>query len=259
MPVSLSSRRCGRLPPPPFVLAVLLLLASGWAAAADTLRFCTDQIDWKPFVYVVKGQPQGRHIDLAQRAVEAAGLQVQILPMPWLRCQLEAREGKVDGLLSLVFSATRDLAYHYPADASVDGLSRWSLEDIADVVVTLDTQTYAYAGDPASLPRPVRVPRGWEIGPFLRSRGVEVEDGAPSDEANLIKLLRDGSGSVIANADTVRLLQAQSSQFARLRVSATPVRSQSYFLAFSRAAQVPVSTREAIWNAIAEQRWNRTP
>lgn len=249
------------LPPParrprisPWLGALALLLALP-ASAAKPLRICVDQAPWPPFIEVDAQGARGSHVEIIRRAVQASGGEAQFLPMPWLRCLLEAREGTVDAVATLIHSDERARFLQFPADAAQEhATSRWSVGDIDDVVVTLAASGYEFDGDLSRLPTPVRVPRGWGIGPFLRKAGVTVDDGAPSDEANIVKLLRDGRGSVVALAESMQRVLAQSSAAGRLKVSPRPLRSKSFFLAFSRAAGVAEARRLAIWESIARER-----
>jgi len=232
----------------------LAALAGTRDSAAAVIRLCCDQAAWYPLTYVEAGTARGIHIDLIRRAVENLGHRLQVLPMPWVRCLLVAEAGGVDGVATASYSAQRARFLRYPADASNEALSRWAVAEVEDRIVTPAGQPFEFDGDLSRLPQPVRVPRGWTVGEFLAAAGVSVDANAPSDEANLAKLLRDGSGSAIAVQDTLAILLQRPAFAGRLHVSARPLRSQSYFLPFARRSALSEVMIQAIWDEIRRLR-----
>ena len=235
------------------VSAMIGLLAFSPAHAVQRVRICVDQADWRPYMYVEQGEVRGLHADLLRLALESVDLQADFRPMPWVRCQLQAERGDVDAIGPLMYTEVRDQLFFYPMQNGLPDVER-SLGENLDVVVTLTRAQFEYDGQPASLPSPVRVPRGWEIAPFLREQGVEVDDGAPSEQAVLTKLIREGSGSAVANRLSAELLVAQLGLESQLHISRLPVRPVPYFLAFSRRGRFTSETRERVWQAIAAQK-----
>lgn len=223
------------------------------AAAAQRVKICVDQADWPPYMYVQQGEVLGLHAELLRSALASVDLQIDFRPMPWIRCQLQAERGDVDAIGPLMYTEVRDRIYFYPKRGDLPDLTH-ALGENLDVVVTLSNTGFEYGGDPATLPPPVRVPRGWEIAPFLREQGIEVDDGAPSEQAALAKLLREGTGSAVANRLSVKLLIEKQGLADRLHVSQQPVRPVPYYLAFSRRSRFTQEIRQRIWEAIAAQR-----
>ncbi|MBD8525069.1 substrate-binding periplasmic protein [Pseudomarimonas arenosa] len=233
------------------LLALLWLTAP--AEAVQRVRICVDQADWRPYMWVEAGEVRGLHAEILRTALQSLNLQADFRPMPWIRCQLQAERGDVDAIGPLMYTEVRDKIYFYPKQDSLPDPAQ-ALGENLDVVVTLAALGFEYDGDPQSLPPPVRVPRGWEIAPFLREQGVEVDDGAPNEQAALIKLLREGSGSAVANRLSVELLIEQQDLGEQLHISRQPVRPVPYFLAFSKRSRFTFETRERVWQAIAEQK-----
>lgn len=235
-------------------VCLLLSLLSGLRAeAAQRVRICVDQADWPPYMYLQDGEVKGQHADLIRAAMSAVELQAEFRPMPWIRCQLQAERGDVDAIGPLMFTLTRDALFHFPKQGDQADPQR-ALGQSLDVVVTLRSSGFEYNGDPHQLPMPVRVPRSWEIAPYLREQGVEVDDGAPSERAALTKLLREGSGSVVANLLSAKILLEEVDPQGLLQISEVAVRPVPYFLAFSKRGRFTGQTQERIWQAIFEQR-----
>ena len=235
------------------LVALIGLLLADPVRAAQRVRICVDQADWRPYMYVENGEVRGLHADLLRSALESVDLQADFRPMPWVRCQLQAELGDVDAIAPLVHSAARGEAFRFPPGAG-EGPNRFAIDEIDDVVITLAADGFSYRGQLAELPRPVRVPRGWEIGRYLRGLGLDIDDGAPSDRANMLKLLRDGRGSVVATRDSAAQEIANTPMLSALSISTEPVRRLSYFLAFSRRTAIATTRQQAFWDAVARLR-----
>lgn len=236
------------------LLAVLMPRA---ASAASVWTVCLDQADWEPYIHFREGEATGTHVALMQAAASDIGVALEFRVAPWVRCLLQAELGEVDAIASLVFNAQRGQLFEFPPEASRSP-SPFALDEIDDVVVSLRDSGYQFNGDLASLPAPVRVPRGWAIGPFLVQQGVAVDDGAPTDRANLLKLLRDRRGSVVATRQSAER-ELASGTFAALQISQRPIRTLSYFVAFSRRSENAAPLRQAFWQALARRRGVAAP
>lgn len=235
------------------VLATLLAtLSPRIATAAGVWTVCLDQADWEPYILFRDGQAAGTHVALMRSAAADVGVTLEFRAAPWVRCLLQAELGEVDAIASLVFNGARGELFEFPPEASRSP-SPYAIDEIDDVVVTLRDGGYEFDGDLASLPAPVRVPRGWAIGPFLSQQGVTVDDGAPTDRANLLKLLRDRRGTVVATRQSAER-ELASKTFATLSISQRPIRTLSYFVAFSRRSENAVPVRQAFWQALARRR-----
>ena len=53
--------------------------------AAQRIRIGAED-DWRPYSYVVEGKPVGFAVDLARAAWAAAGVEVELVPLPYARC-----------------------------------------------------------------------------------------------------------------------------------------------------------------------------
>lgn len=225
---------------------------------ASALRICVDQDAWFPFTFVEDGQVRGMHIDIIRRAAEQLGHQLDLRPLPWRRCLLEAEAGSVDGIATLSYDQQRSTFLHFPADAELDAESRHSVLVADDVVVVASSDRFRFAGDLSTLPQPLRAPRAWGIVGFLREFGVAVDDSANGEESALRQLLRDGNGAAIAIRDSAELLLHRPDFVGRLRIESRPIRSRAYFLAFSRrSAVLDDARRHAFWQQLTLIRADR--
>ena len=53
--------------------------------------------DWRPYAYVQAGQPAGFAVELVRAAWAAAGVELELVPLPYARCMYEVESGKLAG------------------------------------------------------------------------------------------------------------------------------------------------------------------
>ncbi|AQS38273.1 amino acid ABC transporter substrate-binding protein, PAAT family [Shewanella psychrophila] len=105
-----------------WIFSVLLfgLLVSSPMAEQDylqpKLRFCVESTEFPPFNYFkrVKGlktEPSGYDVDLLRLVFEPAGIEYQVIALPWRRCLKEVYDGIVDGAMSASLNPQRKRDY----------------------------------------------------------------------------------------------------------------------------------------------------
>lgn len=67
--------------------------------------------DWRPYAYVQAGQPAGFAVDLVRAAWQAAGLEVELVPLPYARCMREVEAGKLAGCFDTLRDARTEDKY----------------------------------------------------------------------------------------------------------------------------------------------------
>ncbi len=237
------------------VLSVFLLNCGFvMADASNVTRVCLDESEWYPFTLVEGGTASGIHIDIIKRAFDRVGATVHFLPMPWRRCLREAMRGRVDAVGTASFNEKRAAYLRYPDDAANEKNSRYRVAQVEYVILTLEIDPFQFNGDVATLPKPVRAPRGYSVVADLNRLGVEVDDNSASDEVNIKKLLREKRGSVVIIPEMAKKLGQQASYKGRLKISEKPWKSKSYFLPFSKKSTVSDQTIQAVWVEIEAAR-----
>ena len=93
----------------------------------------------------------------------------------------------------------------------------------------------------------MRSPLGYSIGKELEALGLEVDNGALSDQANFKKLLRDQNGSVILIREMAHLLANNNPN---LGIHSKALKSKSYFLALSKKSKTSKNTHQGLWKQI---------
>lgn len=235
-------------------ILLLCICISGRVSAEKSITVCSDSNFWYPFTFVKDGRSAGLHIDIITKALNNLGHHIEFKPLPWKRCLADAKQGIVDGVATASYDDKRTGFLYYPADAPSVLKSDHRVMQVEYVVVTSADNHYVFDGDVTTLPQPVRTPRGYSIADDLRKQGVEVDDRAVGDENNIKKLLRHDKGSVIMIPEMLDVFNEQDVYQGRLKVSALPLKSKSYYLAMSKGTALSAEMREAIWDEIARVR-----
>jgi len=79
-------------------LACFLSVGNPVASAQALSLAAADSV---PTAYIENGKPAGLLVDIVVEAFKRAGYPVDILVMPWARCQAEVKAGKIDGIFSV--------------------------------------------------------------------------------------------------------------------------------------------------------------
>lgn len=110
-------------------MALTAMLAHS-ACAEDLVLVAADS---RPTAYIENGKPTGILVDVVTEAFRRSGQSVKIQLMPWARCLVEARDGKVDGIFSVFRLPEREafLAYtNVPVITQVEVLFAHADSDI---------------------------------------------------------------------------------------------------------------------------------
>ena len=236
------------------IILILSLFLSVSVSAAGKIAICSDNNFWYPFTLVKDGKSAGMHIDIIAKALSNLGYQAEFKPLPWKRCLSEAEQGGMEAVATASYKDQRAVFMYYPSDAATAKKSDQRVMQVEYVVVTMADNNYEFNGDVTSIPAPIRAPRGYSIVDDLKKQGVKVDDKANGDENNIKKLIRGGTGSVVTIPEVVKVLSEKAEYKGKLKISAQPLKSKSYFLPISKASKLSTDEREKIWAEIAKVR-----
>jgi hypothetical protein len=212
---------------------------------------CSDQ-SWYPFVYSDK-EIEGIHIDIVRKALEDAGYSVSIQAMPLARCIKMAERDMVDGVISVAYDKNLARFLEYPPGSAEIKESDWRIMQIDDVVVTNIDDNYEFAGDITTLPRPVHVLKAEPVLEELRDMRIETEE-ADTNWLNYAKFMRHKDGSLVTTSVVALKMDQDESFRGKFVVQAIPLRSRSYYLAFSWGSHLTHEERMRIWSEIVKVR-----
>jgi hypothetical protein len=225
------------------------------AGSEKSVYLCCEERDWYPFLVTEGREVYGMLVDIVREAFSRQGYSVRIEPFPLNRCLKLAQHGRTDGIVGVPYSRGYARYVEYPPDSPDEAESRWRIMQIDQVVVTYvqGDDGYEFDGNIRSLPEPVRVSANDPLTGDIAQAGLQVEETA-SARQNFAKLVRDRSGSVITTSVIAENMLREDFFKGVLRIHAVPLRSRSFFLAFSWNSGLSDFERERIWQEIESVR-----
>lgn len=156
------------------------LLAANPVEAAERIRIGAED-DWRPYSFVVEGKPVGFAVDLARAAWAAAGVDVELVPLPYARCMKEVDNGTLDGC----FNTLRD--------ARTEDKYRWHKKPLFKARIAIygrsDATPKGRVDREGLLGARVGVTNGYDYGAAFDNDARMLRDVAPSDLISLRKLV----------------------------------------------------------------------
>ena len=216
------------------------------------ISICSDANYWFPYTFNENGVSKGLHIDLVTNALAKLGVNAVIEPLPWKRCLFSAKKGQYDAVISASYKQGRAEYLYYPDDAALGGVSTQRLTQVEYTILTLTSNAFDFDGDFSKIPEPVRVPLGYSIADDLAKKGLLVKTSTKGIYNSLRNLVNHKMGSIVTTKDIAVLVAKDTS--VGLHISSVPIKSKSYFIAFSKKTALTDSERVEIWNNIAALR-----
>ena len=236
------------------IASFVLLNISMLSAKQITINY---ENDWAPYTYQKGGQAKGVLVEIMKEALKGTGITAKFVSVPWKRALQNTKRGSTDALLGASYKDKRAAFAYYPRDAKRAKFSKWRMEQVEYVVVTLKNNRYNFTGNWKTIPQPVRAPFGYSIvGNIEKKMGIKV-DTARTDRQNLSKMLRDKTGSIVTNPIIANSLNRWGKGKGKLHISRKPLKSKSYHLIFSKKGKLTAGERQKIWNKIKKIRTNR--
>lgn len=239
------------------VAAVAVLLATGTARAAETMRIAYEDRAQPPYYFgdgaVVDPVAPGIAVELIKMAAAQAGIEVQFLRMPWTRCLTSLQKGEVDAIFNSSYKEDRLVYGLYPLhDGKADAARRTTT--MSYILYRLKGSTVGWTGSAfTNLNGAVGVPAGFSIMDDLSKMGVKVE-GGPETGANFRKMIAGRLAAVAAQDVSGDALLA-SGQFPQVERVTPPLATKDYFMQISHqyyAAHHDLAER--LWSAIGSLR-----
>lgn len=240
-----------------WLAALLAGLSLGGMAQAETLRAAYEDKESQPYymgdtAQIPTDRP-GVSIELVRMAAQEAGLEVEFVRMPWVRCLKSLQKGDIDITFNASFKEERQENGVYP---TVNGKP-----DPARRITALTYALYRLKDSPVSwngkilagLDGPVGVQSGYSIIEDLARMGIKTEE-AQASITNFKKLSSKRIPAVAAlqeNGDA----ELASGEFPNVEKVSPPLVTKDYFVMFSHQfynAKRPVAER--FWAKLAEVR-----
>ncbi|MES2585265.1 MAG: transporter substrate-binding domain-containing protein [Pseudomonadota bacterium] len=162
-------------------LVCLFLMCSVHATAGERIRIGAED-DWSPYSSSVKGKPQGFAVDLVRAAWAAAGVDVELVPLPYARCMKEVDRGDLAGCFNTLRDPVQESRYRWHQQALFQArIGIYSRVTPGEVPKTLGLENLRG--------KRIGTTHGYDYGAAFDGDPTMLRDEAPSDLSSLRKLV----------------------------------------------------------------------
>jgi len=159
---------------------VLMLLGAD-GRAGERIRIGAED-DWSPYSSSVKGKPVGFAVDLVRAAWTAAGVDVELVSLPYARCMKEVERGALAGCFDTLRNPLLESRYRWhqqPLFRARIGIYGRTTTSGARTDLTMESLRGKRIG----------TTHGYEYGEVFDGDTTMLRDVAPSDVSSLRKLV----------------------------------------------------------------------
>lgn len=240
-----------------WLLIVLIAVTPTRATFADSAFYtvCVDTNFWAPYTFILDGDANGLHVEIATRAFDQLQLNVRFTARPWKRCLSNGQSGQFDAVLSAGHHPTREPFFYYPADAQAP-VSNSRVTQVEYVVVVRTADFFDWNGQDSTLPQPIGLPLGYADASTLPSRGITVKTATKYSDLFLM-LARGRVNALILPHQTARMYMDEQDYETALSILDRPMRSSSYFMIVSKNGNLDQQDAFALWHKISSIRDNK--
>lgn len=234
-------------------LAALGMAATPAIASEPTLKICHENEDSFPWLFKDR---VGLTASLIKIAEKTYGGKVELVPLPWKRCLDDAKNGAIDGVLKISFSADRTEFLVYPMAGDKPDASKRLLNDSYSLYRVKGSTAVSWDGKVLKADGAIGAQSGFSVVKQLQTLGARVDDSIRSADANLTKLVGGRVAAVALQTDEGDISLASNAELTGKLEKMTPVLVEKpYFVAFSKQfyAKDKAATQK-LWDAIAVAR-----
>lgn len=87
-----------------------------------------------PTAYIDHGKQTGLLVDVVEEVFKRAGYRVALRLMPWARCILEVKEGKIDGIFSIYLTPERQAFLSYAGEVLITQVQAFFVRKDATII-----------------------------------------------------------------------------------------------------------------------------
>ncbi len=222
-------------------------------AAEAAIKICHENEDSYPWIF--KDRP-GLTTSLLKMAEKVYGGKVEVLPLPWKRCQEDAKTGAVDGIVKISHSPERMEFLVYPMAGDKPDASKRLLNDTYSLYRMKGATNANWDGKTLKVDGTVGAQSGFSIVKQLTTLGARVDDGTRSADANLQKLVNARVVAVALQTEEGDISITKNPEVNGKVEKITPVLVEKpYFVAFSKQFYAKdAASAKKFWDAIATAR-----
>ena len=241
-----------RLLVPAACLAMIGWLSPRQAIAVETIVFCLEKADVRPWRTQDNG---GLNIDLLNQVARKLNVNFEYRGMPWKRCLTQLKANEVSGAIGGSYKVDRLEMGVYPGRSKLDVSKRLNFDRY--VVMRAKGTMVDWDGNAfQNLNGPVGIQLGYSISETLRDLGVKIDESDQRIRDLAIKLTSGQlSAAAVLDGEASAFKSAEPSLAAHVEVLPTPLVEKPYFLIFSHSfAATRSDMANRIWNTIEEVR-----
>ena len=158
-----------------------LLLCSAYTFGGERIRIGAED-DGSPYSSAVKGKPVGFAVDVVRSAWAAAGIDVELVPLPYARCMKDVDRGLLAGCFDTLRDPIQESKYRWHAQP----LFRARIGIYGRVEAGHESADLTLA---SLRGKRVGVTHGYDYGEAFDRDATMLRDVAPSDLSSLRKLV----------------------------------------------------------------------
>lgn len=236
-------------------LALSLSLSALMAHAADkptSVKLCYENEDFYP--WVLKSKP-GLNIILLNAVEQKLGVKLELVGLPWKRCQNEMATGAVDGLFSASFKTERMEIGTYPMVGTQPDESKALMRD-GYTLYRLKGSPVEWDGKKLTASGAIGTQPGYSIADQLKALGAKVDDGGRTADDNFRKLMAGRVDAVaLMSLEGENTLTTKPEFSTKIEKVAPALVDKPYYLMLSKqfVAKYGDFAKE-IWNTAAQVR-----
>lgn len=236
----------------PVALCGVLTLANPAFAAKDTMVFCYEDTDIRPWQTKTGN---GLSFDLLNEVSSRTKIKFSYVARPWKRCLNEVKTNQVDGAIGVSWKADRLDIGVYPGGANPD-ISR-AMHTERYMVIRKKGSTVNWDGRSfGPLEAPVGTQFGYSSADDLKALNITVDDGARGAHELLTKLKQNRIAAAVLLSGEAHSLFAENEAFrSDLEILAHPLVEKPYYLLLSHTlVKENAALSETVWNALSKAR-----
>jgi len=240
-----------------FLGAVFCLFFALSVAAETTLLLATDETPGPPFITgegsEFSWEKPGIEVELYQLMALKLNISIKFIRIPWKRCLLQLRQGKIDGIFPASFKQERMQAGVYPMkDSQANPLMK--TRDNTYFLYKHKQSSLSWDGVTLSgLKSGIYAPLGWAIVDDLRKKRIAVHEAY--DLPRVFKLLEKDRIDGVACLETVAdfYLNENPEQYPSIEKIYPPLEEKPYYLMLSHSfVEKHPQLADEIWRTISE-------
>lgn len=221
------------------VSSLLLLGASAAAAAEPPLRICIDEAPQAPWRVADRdGRLRGNGLEfMFLKLLGEKGWDLRLLVRPWKRCLSDAREGAVDLIMAVSYTADRSAYLRYPMKEGLPDAAQALRHDAYSLLVPAQAEVQ-WDGLHLQLPggRLVGVQSGYSVALNVKALGYLPDESSRTALGTLERLLKGQvQAAVVQRSEALYLMRSQPELARRLRVLEPELTVRVYYLGAARA------------------------